>query len=583
MADMVRARYDDTNEEYNVDDDNEKFDNCLARTKDFTNDEVQTYNGASTSLLLANKLNTTALEMFFGKPNLFCNPAFQSFDIEIGLLLLSAASIDQLNKILINGHSLLQSSLCWGEDRLILALLGLGVDTISPDERTPPRTALEMLCIHGSRNKSVIDKIIMNHVDKTTLNPYGSTMLRLACICRQINIFEELLHAGWKTDVSNQDGKPLILQAIESGGTEMVNLLLEHGSILLDKYLYRSTREFSLSTARNAMMCQLLNENAINNWHQEATMSFWGQFLPEISTMKTRYSSPPSSGTTQWLFVAKERVTPLHIAFFNGNETVIQYALDFGNNVNINLAASFGTTPLFFAVYGGKIRNMEVLLSRGADVSKSPSKATLLHLAAARGDEPTVRLLLQYGADIQARDYMGRTPISVAFDLGYKGVVNILKCNLARSSSSIVIYLIPELELVQGDNFVSPATEEAIRCRDLGTLKSLLQNGYSLEGSCYCGCSPLLVALTVAGKEVSQLLAEAGASLGGVVVCPIPRRTAGFTPLHLAALYGNEQLLENFIEIGQPSSVQSVHPLHIAAYSGYSACVRILLSHDFDG
>lgn len=130
---------------------------------------------------------------------------------------------------------------------------------------------------------------------------------------------------------------------------------------------------------------------------------------------------------------------------------------------------------------------------------------------------------------------------------------------------------------------MSPAIEEAICCRDLGTLKHLLQNGYSLEGSCYCGCSPLLVALTVAGKEISHLLAEAGASLEGVVVCPIPRPTAGCTPLHLATLYGDEQLIEKFIDVEQSNSVQNVHSLHIAAYNGHSACIRKLLSNDFDG
>lgn len=72
--------------------------------------------------------------------------------------------------------------------------------------------------------------------------------------------------------------------------------------------------------------------------------------------------------------------------------------------------------------------------------------------------------------------------------------------------------------LVEDNKFLSPAIEEAIRCRNLEKLKFLRQNGYSLEGSCYCGCSPLLVALTVAGKEISHFIVEAGASLGGVVV-----------------------------------------------------------------
>lgn len=337
-----------TNEEYN-DEDNDSFDVSPVIKSASASPEVHTsYNDTSTSVLLANKLNITPLHLFFGDSRTIWDPTSQSWYIEIALLLLSAASMDQINKTLIRGRRLLQTTLERHYDQLTLALLDTGIDTVSPDEGTPPQTALETLCMHGSRNNRVIRRIIMNNVGDTTLNADGSTMLHLACIFRQISVFEELLHAGWKTDVSNKDGKPLVLQAIESGDTKMVNLLLEHGCILLEKYLYRSTISFSLSNARNAMMCQLLNETGINNWHQEATMSFWGKFLPGISTMKIRYSSTSSSGSTQWLSAAIERVTPLHTASYDGDKTVIQYALDFGNNVDINLAAGFGTTPLFF-------------------------------------------------------------------------------------------------------------------------------------------------------------------------------------------------------------------------------------------
>ncbi|TEY66759.1 hypothetical protein BOTCAL_0133g00170 [Botryotinia calthae] len=347
-VDVYREGHDDADEEHNDGDDNEIFDDLLAKTINSTDDEVYTYNDASTPLLLANKLNTTALEIFFGNPAVFRSPSFQGFDIEIGLLLLSAASIDQINKTLINGHRLLREFLRQGKDRLTLALLDLGVDTISPDEET----ILEMLCIQGSCNKSLIEKIVMNHVDKTTLNSDGSTMLHLACSYRRINILEELLRSGWKTDVSNRDGKPLIVQAIESGDTAMVKLLLDYGAVLLDKYAYQSQIVFSLSSAPNHMICKLLNEKGINDWHQEATMSFWGGFLPGISTIRTRNNPPLSYGTTQWLSVKIERVTPLHAASYCGNEEVIQYALDSGNNIDVNLAASFGTTPLFLAFYG---------------------------------------------------------------------------------------------------------------------------------------------------------------------------------------------------------------------------------------
>ncbi|KAF7864010.1 hypothetical protein EAF04_006975 [Stromatinia cepivora] len=74
-----------------------------------------------------------------------------------------------------------------------------------------------------------------------------------------------------------------------------------------------------------------------------------------------------------------------------------------------------------------------------------------------------------------------------------------------------------------------------------------------------------------------------GASLDGVVTCTKSIITAGFTPLHQAAMLGDEQIMEKILKLGKPTTHQKVYPLHIAVYNGHSACVRLLLNHDLEG
>lgn len=55
-----------------------------------------------------------------------------------------------------------------------------------------------------------------------------------------------------------------------------------------------------------------------------------------------------------------------------------------------------------------------------------PAHASVLHRAAHHGHDLIVRLLLAAGADIQARDVVGNTPLHVATQAGHNRVVKIL-------------------------------------------------------------------------------------------------------------------------------------------------------------
>lgn len=94
----------------------------------------------------------------------------------------------------------------------------------------------------------------------------------------------------------------------------------------------------------------------------------------------------------------------------------------------VNGINRFGRTALQVMMMGSA-PVAEVLLRHGADpnVADSSTGATPLHDAARAGFLDTVRLLVEYRADPQARDKADCLPVDLARDCGHANVVAYLK------------------------------------------------------------------------------------------------------------------------------------------------------------
>ena len=110
--------------------------------------------------------------------------------------------------------------------------------------------------------------------------------------------------------------------------------------------------------------------------------------------------------------------TPLLYAASWGQLEVVQ--LLFEQGADMDKADKEGNTPLYHAVRGGLLEVVQYLLEQGADRDKANNNGdTLLHLAAAYYQPSdnhlkTVKLLMVYGADLNARDSHGMLPINFA-------------------------------------------------------------------------------------------------------------------------------------------------------------------------
>ncbi len=126
----------------------------------------------------------------------------------------------------------------------------------------------------------------------------------------------------------------------------------------------------------------------------------------------------PAGGTTIKLLVevgadleARTIVgnTPLFAAAIGGADNV-RVLVDKG--ADVNAVSLSGATPLM-ATSGGEV--VSLLVSRGADVTtRSKRGESALADAARRGDVAAAKLLLDKGADVNAVDYRGYTPLILA-------------------------------------------------------------------------------------------------------------------------------------------------------------------------
>jgi uncharacterized protein len=176
-----------------------------------------------------------------------------------------------------------------------------------------------------------------------------------------------------------------------------------------------------------------------------------------------------------------------------------------------------GLTPLMLCKLPQVAR---VLLELGADINARCTRgSTALRSAAGRGWFNVVKLLLARGADVTAADSAMTTPLHIAIDKGHEDIAVLL------------VEEGPSMVNAQGSDSSTPLFYAASGGLNRVT-KALLQSGADPNIACSNGCTPLMFAAEKGHLKVVISLCEGGANI-------LAENDHGTSCLHFAAQWGN--------------------------------------------
>lgn len=120
--------------------------------------------------------------------------------------------------------------------------------------------------------------------------------------------------------------------------------------------------------------------------------------------------------------------TLLGLAAFFGHLDLAQELLEKGANPNIAASNQFKVAPLHSACATSNVKMATLLIQYGADVNaKQMQKVTPLHSAAHNGQTELVQLLVDNEADINATMDNGQTPLAMAEEAKFRETADLIR------------------------------------------------------------------------------------------------------------------------------------------------------------
>lgn len=238
-------------------------------------------------------------------------------------------------------------------------------------------------------------------------------------------------------------------------------------------------------------------------------------------------------------------------------------------------AQSANDSPLYQAIEKGDAATVEALLAKGADINaKDKNGGTPLLFATALGNKELTKLLLARGADATARTSSGE---SLLHNAALRGWTDIAELLLAKGADVNAAY----------DRFAGnkPPQKEALTPlhyaalmgnRDVAAL--LLAKGAHVDALDETGETPLYTAAEAGKRDVAELLLAKGADANR-------RSQSTWSPLLVAAYEGHKDLVELLLAKGADINVKDksgTTPLHLALSYRHKDVAELLVARGAD-
>lgn len=332
---------------------------------------------------------------------------------------------------------------------------GASIDIKGPQEHT----ALTATANSKIPNNLAIIKILVGKgadINHKTIEGYSALMY--ASYRNELNIVQYLIEQKATIDLTNNLGYTALIIAIQNRHTEIAEYLIQQGAII----------------------------------NPESPMLLDSKNLFPI---------------TQWKF--QRGNTPLMFAIATNNIPLIQLLIR--NNASIEQANQSGHTPLMLAIQLNENDIISILLEKQNNLKKNSDQESPLFLAARNGNKNIVIKLLEKGADINAQDAWGQTPLIAA----------ITHCNASKEKAKkeafdLIKFLVekganikPELNTsTTGRKGVEPPMILATREENTELVEYLIEKEALLNSCDAQGRTPFMIACEKKSKEIVEMLIQ---------------------------------------------------------------------------
>jgi ankyrin repeat protein len=375
-----------------------------------------------------------------------------------------------------------------GDLDAVRVLLGKKVDVNTP--RIDGMTALHA-AVHADR-LDIADALLRAGATAGAADRYGVTPLYLASVNGNADMIRRLLDAGVDPNAVDPGGETALMTAARTGAPAALRVLLERGATV-------DAREPEFG--QTALMIAVReNNDAAVQLLLEAGAS------PNVQTRKgpTPAFIPPCKGTGC------------------GSEGV---GINRGGVPDRGRRAEIkgGMTPLLYAARDGNVAAARRLIEAGADLELGDANSIRPLLMSLLNNKLDVaRLLLSKGANVNADDFWGRTPLWAAVEYRNLDMNN----NDQDSPSDNGVDRAPILAMIK--ELIDAGANVNARTRELFPVRRWLYSLNDVSWVDFTGQTPFLRAALSADTATMRLLVEHGAD-------PNLPTLAGTTPLMAAA------------------------------------------------
>jgi ankyrin repeat protein len=418
----------------------------------------------------------------------------------------------------------------------------------------------QLLTAAEKDDRAAVRTLLDRHADANAAQADGSTALAWAAHWDDLEIADLLIRDGANVNAANDLGVTPLSLACTNASSAMVARLLQGGA----------------------------NSNTAQRSGETALMTCAG--TGSIDAVKALLARGADVGAKE----TRRGQTALMWSVARKHPEVTQLLLQHG--ADINARSKSGFTPLMFAAQLGDMDFVRMLIAAGANVKDvSPEHGSALLVAAASGHEALAIFLLDQGADPNATDSDGMTPLHYALLKGLTqllglrlkliqvsymtrpNMTQLVKALLAHGANPNLRLARVNQELPTGGGWMINAVGAtpfmfATACLDVSTMRLLLAGGANPLIAAKENTTPLMVAAGLgqtrirteaeqkSALEAAKIVVDLGVDVNAV-------DSSGQTALHGAAYTASDSIVQFLADKGAKLNVKDSYgmtPLSVA-------------------